>query len=115
MKVDMSGMLKRMSEKKGFVDPAYAMRMYKDDDLYRERCKAQCREWARANRTDPFAYDRALNEYATGLAFAGVPTGSLFAGAEGYNVGWSQEPQVAFLGEQAVEYYSAIPINLKRP
>ena len=98
-------------------EPEFAARMFRDDEIYRERCKAQCREWARANRTDPHAYLRALNEYACGIAYAGSPgaSGSLFAGAQGYNVMWSQEPRTARLGDVVVEFYVPIPINLKRP
>lgn len=97
------------------IEPEYAAKMFREDDVYRERCMAQCREWGRANKTDPFAYARALNEYATGVAYAGSPTGALFAGAQGYNVMWSQEPRVSFLDGNAIDFYAAVPINMKRP
>lgn len=104
-----------MKPKAHFVEPDYAARMFRDDDIYRERCKAQAREWARANKADPFAYARALNDYTTGVAFAGTPTGSLFNGAEGYNVVWSQEPRTSMLGDIAVNYFVPVPLNMKRP
>ena len=97
------------------IEPEYAARMFREDDVYLERCKAQCREWARANRTDPHAYNKALNEYACGIAYAGVPKGALFNGAQGYNVMWSQEPRVFELDGMSVEFYVPVPINMKRP
>ena len=97
------------------IEPEYAAHLYKEDDVYRARCVAQAREWGRANKTDPFAFAKALNDYATGVAYAGSPVGALFAGSQGYNVMWSQEPRTSLLGDVLTEFYAAVPINMKTP
>ncbi len=99
------------------INPEFCRRLYAENTAYRERCHLQAKEWAAANKSDSFAYNRALNDYRTGLAYAGtaVASDTAFINAEGYNVDWGKEERSYTLNNKHVFYMVKQPKNMERP
>ncbi len=99
------------------INPEFCRNLYANNPTYRERCHLQAKEWAEANKSDPFAYDRALNDYKTGLAYAGTATApdTAFINAEGYNVEWGKEERSYTLDNEDIFYMVKQPKNMERP
>ena len=98
------------------ISPKYAANQYQENPAYRARCEAQARDVAKANPSDPFAYGRAIKNYANGIAYAGTEKGPAgFIGAEGYNVQWNNEERSYEFQGRTISYTVKVPANLKVP
>lgn len=70
------------------LEPEYAAHRFLTNAGYYERCQMQARDYATAEKTDPFTFKRVMSHYANGLAYAGAVNATLWAGAEGYGLIW---------------------------
>jgi|TARA_R100001530_G_scaffold136365_1_gene116746 hypothetical protein len=67
---------------------------------------ARCRQWARANPNDPFAFGRAISDYRRGIA-----------GRDGieYECQFSKYWEEKVTGKGIIRIPKLQPINMKRP
>ncbi len=57
-----------MTNPRADLEPTYLKEQFRSDEAYRRQCKADAANWGWADRSDPFAAQRALTHLSVGIA-----------------------------------------------
>ncbi len=98
-----------------FFPPEYGAHRFKTEPDYRDRCERQARDWAKANKSDPYAYAVIMRDYEAGVAYAGHPSRPLWEGAQSYSLQWGQEKRTyTGMDGEVKEYWVDFPKSMRR-
>lgn len=97
------------------IPHTYAANQFATNPKYRARCKESAIDWAKANKSDPNAFNKCMNDFRSGIAYAGPVGRPLWTGAEGYSLEWRQEERSYEANGETVWYTVKVPTSMKTP